>query len=320
MAYATHRTATWQAFGTSVVLKLAQPRELEQARVAVEAELHAIDYACSRFRADSQLSRVNAANGRATAIDPLLTEALEVALRAAQLTDGDVDPTLGAALLLAGYDRDFSLLNEDLGATPERTLQVQAQRKTGWQTVELDRRRNVVRVPAGVKLDLGATAKAWAADRAASAACKATGVGVLVALGGDVATAGSPPSTGWRVHVTDDHRSAPSSLGQTVAIRGGGLATSSTTVRRWLRAGEQVHHIIDPATGAPARGIWRTVSVAATDCTDANIAATAAILRSQHAPAWLESLALPARLVTHDGEVVTTPRWPVATAEERVAA
>jgi thiamine biosynthesis lipoprotein len=187
---------------------------------------------------------------------------------------------------------------------------VRATFRAGWRTVELDRDHATLRVPAGVKLDLGATAKAWAADRASRAVHDTTGCGVLVSLGGDISTAGPSPAAGWRVHVTDDHRSPPNAPGQTVSIVGGGLATSSTTVRRWRRQGRPMHHIIDPSTGGPAVELWRTVSVAAANCVDANIAATAAIVRGPRAPGWLAELGLPARLVAGDGNVLTVGSWP----------
>jgi thiamine biosynthesis lipoprotein len=177
-----------------------------------------------------------------------------------------------------------------------------------------------VRIPSGIVLDLGATAKAWAADRGARAVWEAAGCGVLVGIGGDIATAGgvgSGPAGGWRIHVTDDHRSGPDAPGQTVAIADGGIATSSIAVRRWKRGGQTMHHIIDPSSGAPARGPWRTVSVAAADCTDANIAATAALVRGRRAPAWLDALGLPARLVAHDGVVLRIGDWPLKRATHR---
>jgi FAD:protein FMN transferase len=348
------RTASWQALGTSAVLRLSEAGPLAEAQALVEAELAAIDRACSRFRADSELSRLNAAAGRPFAAGPLLAEALQVALRAVELTEGDVDPSVGLALELAGYDRDWSLLDHGepsrplddparrlddparrldgpalpfdgparrLGRPPgSPSMRVRARLRPGWESIRLDRRAGVVRMPAGVKLDLGATAKAWAADRAAARVAEATGVGALVALGGDVATAGPAPSGGWRVYVTDDHCAGLSAPGQTIVIHGGGLATSSVTVRRWIRSGTEMHHIIDPATGQPAQGHWRTVSVAAADCTDANIASTAAILRSHRAPAWLASLGMPARLVAHDGGVVIVGGWPAEAEQERAAA
>jgi thiamine biosynthesis lipoprotein len=300
-------SATWEALGTTVVLRLTDPAALGAARAEVEAELEAIDRACSRFRADSELSRVNADAGRSVAVSSLLVGALEVALRAAELTGGDVDPTVGESLVLAGYDRDWRLLS---GSSEEPSPAITARVRAGWRTVALDRATSSVCIPAGVRLDLGATAKAWAADRSAQAAAAASDCGVLVGLGGDIATAGAAPECGWRIRVTDDHRSDLSAPGQTVAIRSGGLATSSTAVRRWRRGGQTMHHIIDPATGAPVEATWRTVSVAAADCTEANIATTAALVRADAAPEWLEGLGLPARLIDADGRVTAVGDWP----------
>jgi FAD:protein FMN transferase len=323
--------ARWEALGTSVVLKVADPTALERARAIVEHQLAAIDQACSRFRTDSELSRVNAAEGRRIEVDELLIEALQVALRAAELTDGDVDPTLGEALVLAGYDRDWELLAPVVRDTaPPRgssvalsfaapassngpasaSLCIHARVHSGWRTVELDPEHRTVRVPSPIHLDLGATAKAWAADRAARAVARDTGAGVLVSLGGDIATCGPAPAAGWQVRVTDDHRSDLSAPGQTVSIVDGGLATSSTAVRRWSHEGQEMHHIIDPDTYAPVSGTWRTVSVAAANCTDANIASTAALVKADAAPAWLEGLGLPARLVDRAGRIRTVGAWP----------
>jgi len=313
--------ASWQALGTSVVLRTADPRDLPSARAAVEGELAAIDRACSRFRPDSELSRLNDRPGRAVQVSPLLLQAISLGLDAARLTDGDVDPTLGRALERAGYDRDWRLLEAPgdpaaRDASSARDADVRAPRalrlrvRSGWRAVALDRDAHAVRLPCGIRLDLGATAKALAADRAAAAAYARSAHGVLVSLGGDIATAGPAPADGWRVHVTDDHRSDPRAPGQTISIRSGGLATSSTTVRRWRHEGRTMHHILDPATGAPARTCWRTASVAAEDCAQANIAATAAIVRGPAAPDWLRELGLPARLQDRRGIVTTVGDWP----------
>jgi thiamine biosynthesis lipoprotein ApbE len=288
------------------------------AREAVQLELAAIDRACSRFRADSELARVNACAGRVVRVDPLLIEALTLALGAASLTGGDVDPTVGRALELAGYDRDWHAL---VAAGDERAApaKITARVRPAWPRVLVDRAACTVRVPRGVALDLGATAKAWAADRAARRAARAGGCGALVSIGGDIATCGSPPAGGWLVRVTDDHRSDPSAAGQTVAIRAGGLATSSTAVRRWTHAGRPMHHIIDPRTARPVKATWRTVSVAAADCAQANIAATAAIVRAAQAPAWLQGLGLPARLLAWSGRVASIGGWPAPGEETRAA-
>ncbi|MGH2896566.1 MAG: FAD:protein FMN transferase, partial [Solirubrobacteraceae bacterium] len=147
-------------------------------------------------------------------------------------------------------------------------------------------------------------------DRGARAAHEAGATGVLVALGGDIATWGPSPADGWAIHVTDDHRDGPGAPGQTIAIRSGGVATSSLATRRWRHDGRTMHHILDPRSGEPVRGPWRTVSVAADTCADANIAATAAIVLGAGAPAWLAEQALPARLVALDGTVSTQGGWP----------
>lgn len=324
------RRARWQALGTSAeLLVLGDKRQLTLAREAIEGWLAQVDIACSRFRADSELSRLSGADGCAMRVSPTLIEATQVALRAARLTDGDVDPTLGTTLELAGYDRDWTLIETDneretastnslAGATtpPSATMprpvpRVRVRQRALWTRVRVDPTLGTVELPRGVKLDLGATAKAWAADRAASVARVAGSCsGVLVSLGGDIATSGNSPADGWRVHVTDDHRDGPEAPGQTIEIAGGGLATSSTAVRRWRRGGTPMHHIIDPLTNAPADTPWRTVSVAAENCTDANIAATAAIVRGERAVQWLSGLELPARLVAQNGEVTTVGSWP----------
>jgi thiamine biosynthesis lipoprotein len=321
---ATLLPVTFPAFGTtaSVVVNGDQGASSRGVR-AVQAELAAIDAACSRFRPDSELSRVNAAGGEVVSVSARFMEAVEAALRAARLTDGLVDPTMGRALREMGYDRDFADLREtaillDLsprwphpagGRCPD-VATVLDRPAPGWRVVTVDRRRATVSVPAGVELDLGASAKALAADRAARAAHHVTGRGVLVSLGGDVAVAGEPPGDGWSIRVTDDHGGPAEAPGQTVTVTSGAVATSGTTVRRWRHAGTEMHHLLDPATGRPAAITWRTVSVAAATCVDANTASTAAIILGPAAPGWLGARGLPARLVAADGAVTTVARWP----------
>ncbi len=297
-------SAQFPALGTTAVIVAGDAEALPSVRAAVQETVDAFDRACSRFREDSELSALNLAAGSVVRVSPLLGEALEAALRAARITDGDVDPTIGEALIALGYDRDFASL------APAREIQFAS--VPGWQTVRLDPGEQTVRVPRGVKLDLGATAKALAADHAAAAACRAAGCGVLVSLGGDIATAGEAPEGGWNVRVTDDHAAGEDAPGQRITLRTGGLATSSTTVRRWRgpEASELVHHLVDPATGRSVQGAWRTASVCAASCLDANIASTAAIIRGERAVAWLRSLGLPSRLVGIDGTALHIAGWP----------
>jgi thiamine biosynthesis lipoprotein len=291
--------AVW---GTSVALFTTDPTALPAAGAVLIEELAAIDAACSRFRPDSEISRVNAARGAVVQVGPLLAEAMSVALRAAELTNGIVDPTIGAAVRALGYDRDFAEVRDD--DQPVAT----AGPAPGWRRLEWDAERRTLRAPRGVWLDLGATAKALAADRIAARAADRAGCGVLVSLGGDIAMGGEPPSDGWQIGVSDDHEDPRPSL--TVTLTGGGLATSGTFRRRWRRGGRTVHHIVDPRTGDAATPCWRTASVVAANCVDANIASTAAIVMGRAAPDWLAESGLPARLVTEDGTVTSVAGWP----------
>jgi thiamine biosynthesis lipoprotein len=296
------------ALGSTAVVGVTDGKRLGAAQAAVEEVVRAFDAACSRFRADSEIERLNRQSGRVVPVTPLLLDAVGAALRAAELTEGDVDPTVGEALIALGYDRDFEKLADAPAA--QRPLRVTA--VPGWRTVRVDRCAGTVFLGRGVRLDLGATAKALAADRAAEGAKEAAGCGALVSLGGDMAIAGAAPPEGWRVRVTDDHRSDASAPGQWITLRGGGLATSSTTVRRWRTAEGTAHHLLDPRTGRSADSVWRTVSVTAASCLDANIASTAAVIRGERAPRWLDSLGLPSRLVGVDGRVRHVAGWPTA--------
>jgi FAD:protein FMN transferase len=304
---------TFPALGTYATLLTTDPAALDPAEVFLGAELRAVDAACSRFRTDSELWRVNHAGGRPVRVSSLLAEALSVALAAARATDGDVDLTCGGSLARLGYDRDFAQVREKT-----TTLRQPAAPAPGWRSVALDPLLREVWVPAGVVLDLGATAKALAADRAAVGIAAALGCGTLVNLGGDIRVAGDPPVGGWRVGIADDvdfdgsGSTDPDS--QAVMVHDGGLATSSAAVRSWRRGEARFHHIIVPATGLPAQSCWRAVSVAAATCVDANTASTAAVIRGERAAAWLADLGLPSRLVRHEGEVVTVAGWPAATA------
>ncbi len=334
---------SFQALGTTAVIVVADPAALRTVHSIVTGLTADLDRACSRFRDDSELSALNATPATPVEVSPLLLDAVEVALRAARITGGRVSPTVGTAMRLIGYDRDFSQIARgartvDPDASGPMAPVIRIRPVPGWRMVVVDRAASTVRIPPGVELDLGATAKALCADRAAAAASAATGVGVLVSLGGDIAVAGSTPEGGWVIRVTDDHAAragraddhagqanaanggqadASDAAGQTISLSSGGLATSSTTVRRWAgppRPGDTrpttVHHIIDPSTGAPAAGGWRTASVVAASCVDANIASTAAIILGPQAPSWLEERGMAARLVADDGSVTRVAGWP----------
>jgi thiamine biosynthesis lipoprotein len=285
MATGTVAAAEWEVWTTTARIVVTDGDALADARALTEAQLNAIDLACSRFRPDSEL---RACTGRTSRVSPLLADLVRTALEAAEETQGDVDPTVGRALVELSVDG------------PAIRLKV-----PGWQRVRLERR--YLTVPEGIELDLGATAKAFAADRCARLINAYLHVGVLVSLGGDIATAGEAPEGGWRVLVRDQ----PDDPSCTVAIPAGtAMATSSTRSRTWRRNGLTLHHILNPRTGWPADPVWRSVTVVAPTCVAANTATTAALVRGVDAPAWLRSIGQPARLVRADGEVVTLGGWP----------
>jgi thiamine biosynthesis lipoprotein len=300
-------TDHFEALGTGATIAVTVPERLKAASAAVLDTVAAFDQACSRFRPDSELEALNAASGEPFVVGALLLDAIDAALRAAEVTEGDVDPTVGAVMLALGYDRDFKeVVEERRSGASARLPPVEV---PGWRTLRMDRAAGTVRAPKGLRLDLGATAKALAADRAAVAAARAAGCAVLVSLGGDIATAGSP-AKGWRVRVTDDHHDGEAAPGQWIALSSGGLATSSTTARRWHMPWGPVHHLVDPATGTSTTGPWRTVTVAAASCLDANTASTAAIVKGSKAEDWLRGLGLPSRLVACDGRAHHLAGWP----------
>lgn len=289
----------WQRWTMDMHIVVTEPDFIALARREIDAELNAVEAAASRFRADSEINTLAQSSGRPMEVSELLAEMLSAALTAARLTDGDVDPTIGAALIALGYDHDIPVLDSPV-VTTNSVL-----RQANWSMVTLDGRS--VTVPCGVVLDLGATAKAVAADRCARRAHRSTGAGVLVNLGGDIATAGTAPEGGWQVLVQDEHNEPASS----VALQSGAaIATSSTVRRRWRHGRTQLHHILDPKTGQPADPVWRTVSVAAQSCFAANTLSTAAIIRGWRALSWLRAQDVPARLVGSDRLVRAIGGWP----------
>jgi thiamine biosynthesis lipoprotein len=290
--------AQWPVWSTTARIVVTDPSALADARFLVECELAAVDRACSRFRPDSELALVQ--QGSPVEVSDLLADLVAAALEAARRTEGDVDPTLGGALAHLGYDRDLPLVPADGAAMP-----IQVRPAPGWRRVRLDGRR--LTVPAGVRLDLGATAKALTADRCARLVAGALGTGALVELGGDLATAGAGPAGGWRILVQDQ----PGDPACTVAVpSGAAMATSSTNSRTWRRGDRLLHHVLDPRTCQPAPRVWRSVTVVADRCVDANTWTTAALVRGEAAKQWLAGLGVPARLVDREGRVHALGGWP----------
>jgi thiamine biosynthesis lipoprotein len=292
----------WTDWSCTVRLSVTEPAALEPAVRAVRGLMREVDLAASRFRPGSELVRANWLAGVPVPVSRTLTELVGTALDAAAASGGAVDPTIGLDLAAAGYDRDIRLVRD--GDTPARAPRVR--RRADWREIWLDRERGLLRVPRGLALDLGATAKAWTADRAVAYVAQRFDTAALVEIGGDLAVAGAPDG-GWRVHVAE-REGQP---GQDIGVHAGGVATSTTTVRAWQRGGRRMHHLIDPRTGEPVRGPWRTVTVADESALAANLASTSAVVLGPAAEPWLTGRGAPARLVHRDGTVVHLGDWPV---------
>lgn len=262
----------------------------------------------SRFRPDSELTRVNGAAGRTVQVSPLFAEVTRVALAAAAATDGLFDPTLEHRLVALGYDRTFAELPGDRPTGPTE-VGATAGSTGAWRLVELDAAAGTVRLPTGVGLDFGGLAKGMAVDAALAALVASGADSVAVDAGGDLAVHGRPPGAeAWSI-VLDEVPGRP-----VIGLAAGALASSSIGRRRWRANGTERHHLLDPRTGRPAASGIRAVTVAAPDCRRAEVACKAALLLGvAAAPAFLERHGLAGLLVADTGEVIAVGRWPGGT-------
>ena len=297
MTSVTGTTYRFELWSTTASVVVTDPAALGTAVDVVRAGLDRVELACSRFRPDSELAGLTAGTHR---LSPLLADLVGTALDAAEASGGLVDPTVGSTVRALGYDRSIELLPSD-GAPVSLVHHV-----PGWRRVHLY--GDKLELPLGVELDLGATAKARAADLTARAAAEATGAGVLVELGGDIATAGpAAPEPGWQVLVQD---SPDDPAGRFTLAAGWAVATSSTVRRAWRRGGVRLHHIVDPRTAAPAAPVWRSATVAAPSCAEANTASTASVILGHDASSWLADRGYTARLVDQRHRIVRIGDWP----------
>ncbi len=302
----------WRLWGSYAHLAVADPATLPAARRLADDLLDRIGAACSRFRPDTDLSVANRHPGAWVEAGPFLVAAVRAALWAAEVTDGLVDPCLGRALVSLGYDEDLAVVQRRTGTPRPVTPLAPLPAPGTWREVAVA--DDAVRVPAGVSLDLGATAKAWAADLVAQAVSDAVGGSVVLSLGGDVRVAGpGSASPAWPVRVAEVVDDLDG--GELVAVTGG-LATSTTLVRRWQSGDTDQHHLLDPATGRPAPAPYRTVTAGGHSCLAANAASTAAVVLGERAPGWLAERGITARLVARDGTVTTVGPWPSTLLEE----
>ena len=256
----------FRAMGSDVHVLVDGPAGLLQvARDRVEE----LERRWSRFRPDSEISRLNALAGAPMAVSPETLGLVGRALEGARVTGGRFDPTVLGDVLRAGYDRTFEALGDaggDAGSPLGR----------GWARVVVDAAGSSVTLPAGVGLDPGGIGKGYAADLVVEELRAAGAAGVCVNLGGDLRAEGQAPGGGsWVVGI--EHPLRPGRAA-TVTLAGGAVATSSRVRRAWGPAGDHRHHLIDPATGAPAGTGLAAVTVLAARGWQAEVLAKAAFL------------------------------------------
>ena len=299
-------------FGTVVGVWTTVPGLLPELETYLRGRVETVEAACSRFREDSDISRANRAAGTATRVSPELLAAVDAACRMADATYGLCDPTVGGAVISAGYDRTFA---DVVGQGSGPAI---AHRPGGaWKQVEVDRDAGTLTVPPGYRLDLGGSAKGWAVDQAIQSVRREIlgthlGAGVCISAGGDMAVAGRAPQGGWPVTIRERLGGAGEVPERQVHLTAGAMATSGSTVRQWQRDGVRQHHIIDPRTGEPGESTWSLVTTFADSCLLADTMATAAWLLNEAAPRWLAGRGVGARLLRADGSEVLVghlSRW-----------
>lgn len=307
--------ASWRAIGTHVGLVVTDPATLPLGRAMLAGGLDDLDRVASRFRSDSELGAINRLSAAAAArgeesVSVRLSEDLSMLLARAfdaeRITSGLVTPTIGRALVAAGYDADLDVVRRRVTAGPVSAA-------TGAHLHSHSCLVNgMLTLTSGTIMDLGAIAKACAAQRYAEQIAAAIDGGVLVDLGGDIASAGMPPAGGWRVRVGDW---AGRTRQVVSASHNQAFATSSTRVRTWHTDHSIAHHIIDPRTGRPALTRWAQVTCVSVDAVLANAACTAAVILDGGAPQWLSDRGIPALLIGHDGAEIRVGGWPESTSK-----
>ncbi len=293
-------TFTFRAMGCAVETQLETEADGVALLAALPAQVEAIEARLSRFRPESELSRLNAQSGQWVTVSETLYENVALARQAAALTDGLYNPLVLPALIASGYDRSFEQIN---------TAQPSAQGAVGdWQQIGLRRATHEVRLPAGSALDLGGIAKGWTAAKiadqlAAYGAC-------LISIGGDIALRGAPSGQpGWAVSVDDPDGDHPFCV---LALRDTSVVTSGVDYRRWQTTdGQSRHHIIDPRTGRSAQSDVRSVTIVHRNAPTAEAYAKAVLLLGSRAGLdWLnQQWDAAGMVICADRSVLATSNW-----------
>lgn len=263
------------------------------------AEIERLEQSWSRFRPDSELVRLGARSGEWVMVSAELFDALRRARALWEHTAGAFDPTVLRSLVALGYDQTFSRVLDAPDECPPRGVAA-----PGFGAVALDEDKRAVWLPPEVRLDLGGIGKGLAADLVAEGLVQRGAASALVALGGDIRTAGTVPPGGWRIPVEDPFDEAET--WREVVLGDGAVVTSTTLLRRWRRGGVELHHLVDPLAGMPAQtGVVAVVARGPQAWWAEGIAKAALVLGERAAPALLAGSGVTASLFRADRTTVT---------------
>ncbi len=283
--------------GTTVTVLL--PHATSHLGTTAREVFHTWEDRLSRFLPDSELSRLNHRSGQEVAVSQLLFKVVDAALSAAVATDGVFDPTLLTQIRAIGYDRAFDAIE------PAGLSTYQPMPGGRWPEIRLDLRRQTIRLPSGIGLDLGGIAKGMAVDATAAMLTDAGVNCAAVDAGGDLAVVGIPPGyESWPIEVETPGQP------HVVSLRRGALATSGVGRRLWQQNGLPRHHLIDPRTGLPVdNNVW-SASVATASCREAEIAAKVTLILGQaEGTRFLERHGWPGLIVLKDGPRIQAGPW-----------
>ncbi|HEX8982895.1 MAG TPA: FAD:protein FMN transferase [Ktedonobacterales bacterium] len=296
-----YERSSFHAMGTTIVLVTREDATAEAYRI-VRDLFTGWEQTLSRFRAESELSRLNMAAGFRRAVSPLLLKTLVAALDAARATRGVYDPTVQQRMLEIGYDRSF----DKLAPSAPESIYARPAATGGWRQIEVDEYRHMVRLPAGVGLDFGGIGKGLAVDAALDALEQRGLTPALLNAGGDLAARGLPAgASNWAITVPGKDEA------WVIGLEHGAVATSGVGRRRWMQGERARHHLIDPRTGEPAEsGMWSVTAIAA-NCARAEVAAkTALILGPDEGVRFIEEIHLGALMIPESGEWRAVGMWP----------
>jgi thiamine biosynthesis lipoprotein len=275
------------------------------------ARLHNLEARWSRFRPDSEISRLNRLDGAPAVVSAPTIELIAHAIEGWKVSDGNFDPTMLGDVIRAGYDRSYEQLQDD--ATPAGETGAVERGEQWWHRdcggIQFDRATNMVQLPVGVGFDPGGIGKGFAADLVVTAAMAAGAAGALVNVGGDLRVTGQPPSgPRWLIDVLDPFN--PAAVVATVGLVDGAVATSTRVRRTWTRDGRPQHHLLDTRSGEPAGNGVAAVSVIASEGWRAEVLAKAAFIAGVDAArTQIESKAAAALLITDSGTVIPIGAW-----------